>query len=70
MVCKSDNGKHSSKGHIEVNYQSPEKVHGKVHIETIDSSQPHPIVIDSHFEGVYQGSDCHGISPDAAKVIH
>ncbi len=69
LACKSADGQHSSTGHIEMSFQGAEKIHGKAHIETVESSQPRPIVIDMNFDGVYQGPDCHGVSPDSAKII-
>jgi hypothetical protein len=69
MSCKSPDGQYSSTGHIDVNFTSSEKMTGKVHLETTRRSQPQPIVMDMNFEGAYQGSDCHGISPDSPKII-
>lgn len=70
MVCKSADGRRSSTGHIEANFLSPEKMHGKAHIETMAESQPHPIVVDMSFDSVYQGADCKGISPDSSRAVH
>lgn len=70
MTCKSNNGEINSTGHIDVSFQNQEAIHGKVHMETVEPSQPHPVATDVHFEGVYKGSDCHGISPDSPKVVH
>ena len=66
--CKSERG--SSTGHMQINFLSPEKTHGTMHLETVTERQPQPIVMDFTFDGVYQGPDCKGISPDSAKVIH
>ena len=70
IACKSADGRYNSTGHIEANFPSTEKMHGKAHMETIMQSQPQPIVADMSFDSVYQGADCQGISPDSPKVIH
>jgi hypothetical protein len=67
MACTTPEG--SSKGHMEATFPSMEKMNGKMHMEVTTSRQPQPIVVDSTFESVYQGADCKGISPDAAKVV-
>jgi hypothetical protein len=69
LACKSPDGSYSSSGHIDVSFVSEEKLHGKVHVEMIMESQPQPIVSDMSFDSAYQGADCHGISPDSAKII-
>ena len=69
MACKSTDGRYSTNGHIDVSFVSEEKIHGKVHVETVMESQPQPIVTDMSFESVYQGADCHGVSPNEGKVI-
>jgi hypothetical protein len=68
MTCSSGNGR-SSTGHMAMTFDSNEKMHGKFHMEVSAQSQPHPILIDNTFNGVYQGSDCQGISPDSPKVL-
>jgi len=70
LACKSSDGRTHSTGHIEASFASAEKVRGKAHMEMVMPSQPQPIVMDMHFESVYQGSDCQGISPDEPKVVH
>jgi Protein of unknown function (DUF3617) len=70
IACKSQEGRGSSTGRIEVTFTSAEKTNGKVHMETTIESQPKPIVSDVTFESVYQGADCKGISPDSPKVMH
>jgi hypothetical protein len=69
MACKSDDGRRSSTGHIDVKFDGAEKMTGKVHAQTVVQSQPQPIVMDMNFESVYQGSNCRGISPDSPKII-
>jgi Protein of unknown function (DUF3617) len=69
MACNSGNGAHTSTGHMAMTFDSTEKMHGKFHMEVTSMSQPHPILIDNNFNGVYQGSDCQGISPDMPKVL-
>jgi Protein of unknown function (DUF3617) len=69
MACNSGNGSHTSTGHMAMTFDSTEKMHGKFHMEVNSQSQPHPILIDNAFNGVYQGSDCQGISPDTPKVL-
>ncbi len=69
IACKSQEGRGSSTGRIEVTFTSAEKTNGKVHMETTIESQPKPIVSDVNFESVYQGPDCKGISPDSPKVM-
>ena len=66
--CKSDRG--ASTGHIQMTYDSTEKVHGTVHMEMTSERNPQPIVIDMKLSSVYQGSDCKGVSPDSAKIVH
>jgi hypothetical protein len=68
MACTTSGG--ASKGHMEATFASQEKVNGKVHFEIVSARQPQPIVMDMTFEGVYQGADCKGISPDSPKVVH
>jgi hypothetical protein len=69
LTCKSANDRYHSTGHIEMTFDSPEKMHGKARIETIAPSQPNPIVINMTFDDVYQGADCQGISPDSPKLL-
>jgi hypothetical protein len=69
-ACKSVDGSRTSTGDIEVTFVSSEKMTGKAHMETMMASQPKPILVDMTFESDYQGSDCKGISPDSAKVVH
>ncbi|MHB1935969.1 MAG: DUF3617 domain-containing protein [Acidobacteriaceae bacterium] len=69
MVCKSPDGKSGSNGHIEVNFPSSTKMHGKAHVATTVQSQPQPMVSDVSFDSVYQGADCKGISPDSPKIV-
>ncbi len=68
MTCSSGAG-HTSTGHMAMTFDSKEKMHGKFHMEVNSQSQPHPILIDNSFTGVYQGADCQGISPDTPKVL-
>jgi Protein of unknown function (DUF3617) len=68
MACTSAGG--ASKGHMEATFVSQEKINGKVHMEITSARQPQPIVMDVTFEGLYQGADCKGISPDSPKIIH
>lgn len=70
LACKSPDGRYSSSGHMDIGFVSEERIHGKVHVETITDSQPQPIVSDMSFDSAYQGADCQGISPDSAKVVH
>jgi hypothetical protein len=65
--CKSEHG--SSTGHMQINFVSPEKAHGTVHMEIVTERQPQPLVMDVTMDSAYQGADCKGISPDEAKVI-
>lgn len=69
MACSSGNGSHTSTGQMAMTFDSTEKMHGKFHMEVNSQSQPHPILIDNTFTGVYQGADCQGISPDSPKVL-
>ena len=66
--CKSEHG--ASTGHIQMTYDSTEKVQGTVHMEMTSERNPQPIVIDMKLSSVYQGPDCKGVSPDSAKVVH
>jgi len=66
--CKSERG--SSTGHMQFTFISPEKTHGTIHMEIVTERQPQPIVMDIALDSVYQGSDCKGISPDSAKIVH
>lgn len=68
MACTSADG--TSKGHMEATFASAEKMNGKMHMEVTTSRQSQPLVVDATFASVYQGADCKGISPDAAKVVH
>ena len=69
IACKSQDGRSSSTGHMEVTFVSTEKATGKAHMETTMASQPKPIVMDMNFESVFQGADCQGISPDSPKIV-
>jgi hypothetical protein len=69
MACSSGNGAHTSTGHMAMTFDSTEKMHGKFHMEVNSQSQPHPILIDNSFTGLYQGADCQGVSPDTPKVL-
>ena len=69
MACSSGAGAHNATGHMAMTFDSTEKMHGKFHMEVNSQSQPHPILIDNTFTGVYQGSDCQGISPDTPKLL-
>ncbi|HZC42568.1 MAG TPA: DUF3617 domain-containing protein [Acidobacteriaceae bacterium] len=69
VSCKSGDERYNSTGNVDIHFESDEKIHGKVHVETNVQSQPQPIVSDMSFESAYQGADCQGVSPDAAKVI-
>ncbi len=68
LACTSAEG--SSKGHLDATFANQEKMSGKVHMEITTARQPQPIVMDVTFEGVYQGADCKGISPDSPKIVH
>jgi acyl-coenzyme A synthetase/AMP-(fatty) acid ligase len=70
MACKSTDGHYTSTGRVDMNFTSSNKMTGKVHVETTRQSQPQPIVMDMIFDRVYQGADCHGISPDSPKIIN
>lgn len=70
LACKSSDGRFHSTGHISVTFDSTSKAHGQGHVEMVMPSQQQPILTDVHFEAVYQGSDCQGISPDSPKVIN
>lgn len=67
MACTSGEG--SSKGHMEATFVSTEKMNWKVHLDMTTARQSQPIIVDANFDSVYQGADCKGISPDAAKVV-
>jgi hypothetical protein len=67
MTCTTGDG--SSKGHVDATFASQEKMNGKVHMEITTARQTQPIVMDMTFEGVYQGADCKGISPDSPKIV-
>ena len=67
IACTTGEG--SSKGHMEATFPSQEKMNGKMHMEITTARQPQPIVMDVTFEGLYQGADCKGISPDSPKVV-
>ena len=69
IACKSQDGRGSSTGRIEVTFTSAEKTNGKVHMETTVASQPKPMEMNMTFESVFQGADCKGISPDAPQVM-
>jgi hypothetical protein len=68
MACTSADG--SSKGHMEATFSSPEKMNGKMHLEVTTTRQAQPLMVDATFNSVYQGADCKGISPNAAKVMN
>jgi acyl-coenzyme A synthetase/AMP-(fatty) acid ligase len=70
IACKSMDGSRTSTGHLDVAFVSSDKMTGKVRMETIVASQPKPINMDMSFDSAYQGSDCKGVSPDSAKVVH
>jgi hypothetical protein len=67
IACTTGEG--GSKGHMEATFVSQEKMNGKMHMEIMTARQPQPIVMDVTFEGVYQGADCKGISPDSPKIV-
>lgn len=69
MTCSAGASGRTSTGHMAMTFDSTEKMHGKFHMEVNAQSQPHPILIDNSFNGVYQGSDCQGISPDSPKML-
>lgn len=69
IACSAGNGSHTSTGHMAMTFDSKEKMRGSFHMEVNSQSQPHPILIDNRFSGVYQGSDCQGVSPDVPKVL-
>jgi hypothetical protein len=54
---------------VDATFASQEKMNGKVHMEITTARQTQPIVMDVTFEGVYQGADCKGISPDSPKIV-
>jgi hypothetical protein len=60
----------STKGHMQMNFLSSEKVHGTVHMEVTSAQRPQPILMDMTIDSTYEGPDCKGISPDEPKVIH
>jgi hypothetical protein len=60
----------TTKGHLQMNFLSSEKVHGTVHMEVISAQRPQPILMDMTIDSSYEGTDCKGISPDEPKVIH
>jgi hypothetical protein len=68
MVCAAESGG-AAKGHLEMNFLSPEKVHGTVHMEVTSQRQPQPILMNITVDNTYEGSDCKGISPEDPKVI-
>ncbi|HEX2918051.1 MAG TPA: DUF3617 domain-containing protein, partial [Edaphobacter sp.] len=69
MECTTGRGG-TSRGHLQMNFVSPEKVHGTVHMEATSAQRPQPIVVDMTIDSTYEGADCKGISPDEPKVIH
>jgi hypothetical protein len=68
MECATARGG-TTKGHMQMNFVSPEKVHGTVHMEVISARRPQPILMDMTIDSTYEGADCKGISPDDPKVI-
>jgi Protein of unknown function (DUF3617) len=69
LACQSSDGRTTSKGHVQVLFVSDEKMTGVAHVETTNSSQPQPIVMDMTFSSNYMGSDCKGVSPDSPKIV-
>lgn len=65
----SGRGSATAHGHMQMNFVSPEKVHGTVHTEVVRAENPQPIVMDMTVDSTWQGADCKGISPDTPKVI-
>jgi hypothetical protein len=70
IACTSPHGGGSSNGHMQITFDSAEKMHGTVHINAVTESQPNPMTVDMVYDGTYQGSDCQGISPDSPKILH
>jgi hypothetical protein len=68
VVCASARGG-TGKGHFEMSFISPEKVHGTMHMEMVSEQRPQPIVMDMTIDNAYQGADCKGVSPDTPKMI-
>jgi hypothetical protein len=68
LSCTTAEG--TTRGHVEAAFSGQEKMNGKVHMEITTSRQPEPIVMDTTFEGEYQGADCKGVSPDSPKIVH
>ncbi|HEU4636565.1 MAG TPA: DUF3617 domain-containing protein [Edaphobacter sp.] len=69
VECTSGRGD-VSKGHIQMNFVSSEKVQGTMHVETTSARRPQPMLIDMTIDSTYEGADCKGISPDSPKVVH
>lgn len=70
ITCQSGSGgTGNAKGHLEMTFLNPEKVHGTMHMEAVTSRQTQPIIVDMLIDSAYQGADCQGISPDTPKVI-
>jgi hypothetical protein len=67
MECTTARG--TTKGHMQMNFVSPEKVHGTVHMEVTSARRPQPVLMDMTIDSTYEGADCKGISPDEPKVI-
>jgi Spy/CpxP family protein refolding chaperone len=68
MSCQSG-GTGSAQGHLQMDFLTPEKMHGTMHIEVTSSRQPKPIVMDITIDSLYQGADCKDVSPDTPKLI-
>jgi len=67
IVCKLSDG--GGKGHMDIKFDSQEKMSEKLHMESTTSRQSQPIVMDRTAHSAYQGSDCKGISPGESKTI-
>jgi hypothetical protein len=68
MTCQEDRGR-TLKGHLEMNFISPEKMHGTMHAEMTSSQQPQPVVVDMTFDRTYVAPDCQDITPDTPKIV-
>jgi hypothetical protein len=68
MACSS--GDSSSTTHFDVKFVSTERIQGEAHGQMLSPHWPQPMNFEAHFESVFQGADCKGVSPDRARVIH
>lgn len=67
LACNSTHS--TSTGHMQMTYDSSEKMHGSFHMQVTAASRPQPMTVDSTYQGAYQGSDCQGVSPDSPRIL-